>query len=260
MVDRITPATTEADRLAIADEFGPGDAWPVVAEPFFQWVLEDTFPTGRPPLERAGVQLVDDVLPYELMKLRLLNAGHQGLCYFGRLLGYHYVHDAAQDPLIAALLRRYWDEEAIPTLLPLPGTDLDLYTSTLLERFGNPYVQDTIARLCTDGSDRIPQWLVPVIQARQASAPMAAAIVASWARYCEGTDEAGDPIEIVDRRRDQLLSFGAPVDGDPLAFLRQSDLFGDLASQPSFTHPYEQALTLLRNQGARATLEFLLAS
>ena len=257
MVDRITPATTDEDRRAVEATFGVADEWPVVAEPFFQWVVEDRFPAGRPPLERAGVQLVDDVLPYELMKLRLLNASHQGLCYFARLLGYHFVHDAASDPLIARFLRRYMDEEATPTLLEVAGVDLDAYKASLLERFANPQVRDTVDRLCTDGSDRIPQWLVPVIRARLdagAATPLAAAIVASWARFAEGTDERGEPIDIVDRRREQLLAHGAPVDGDPLAFLRQPDLFGDLVDRTLFTRDYERALTRLRREGARATL------
>jgi mannitol 2-dehydrogenase len=101
MVDRITPVTTDADRSAISEEFGVEDAWQVVCEPFEQWVLEDHFGIGRPPFENAGVQLVDDVEPYELMKLRLLNASHQGMCYFGYLAGYRYAHEAAQDPLFA---------------------------------------------------------------------------------------------------------------------------------------------------------------
>src|SRR5713226_3695538 len=125
MVDRITPATTDQDRASVAQQFGIVDAWPVVCEPFTQWVLEDSFASERPPLETAGVQVVDDVAPYELMKLRLLNASHQGLCYFGRLCDYIYVHETAQDPLFQRFLRGYMDDEATPTLAPVPGVDLD---------------------------------------------------------------------------------------------------------------------------------------
>lgn len=120
MVDRITPVTTDADREAIAEELGIEDAWPVVCEPFEQWVLEDNFGLGRPPFEDAGVQLVEDVEPYELMKLRLLNASHQGLCYFG----YRYAHEVCQDPLFTQFLLDYMDKEATPTLRPVPGIDL----------------------------------------------------------------------------------------------------------------------------------------
>lgn len=120
MVDRITPVTTDAGREAIAEELGIEDAWPVVCEPFEQWVLEDNFGLGRPPFEDAGVQLVEDVEPYELMKLRLLNASHQGLCYFG----YRYAHEVCQDPLFTQFLLDYMDKEATPTLQPVPGIDL----------------------------------------------------------------------------------------------------------------------------------------
>ena len=125
MVDRITPVTTDEDRKAIAEEFGVEDGWPVVCEPFEQWVLEDRFSLGRPPFEKAGVQLVGEVEPYELMKLRLLNASHQGMCYFGYLAGYSYAHEVAQDPLFAQFLLDYMDKEATPTLQPVPGIDLD---------------------------------------------------------------------------------------------------------------------------------------
>ena len=125
MVDRITPATTDDDRNAeVRERFGIEDAWPVVCEPFTQWVLEDAFTAGRPPYEDAGVQVVDDVEPYELMKLRLLNASHQALAYFGYLCGYRLVHEAAQDPLFQRFLLGYMDDEATPTLPPVPGVDL----------------------------------------------------------------------------------------------------------------------------------------
>ncbi|RDB46842.1 mannitol dehydrogenase family protein, partial [Tsukamurella tyrosinosolvens] len=131
MVDRITPATPSGLRAEVSARTGIDDRWPVVAEPYTQWVLEDAFGAGRPRFEDAGVQVVDDVAPYELMKLRLLNAGHQALGHFARLLGYEYVHDAAADPDVRELLRRYMQEEARPTLRPVPGIDLDDYIDTL---------------------------------------------------------------------------------------------------------------------------------
>ena len=189
MVDRITPGTTDEDRAQISERFGVEDAWPVVCEPFTQWVLEDKFSLGRPPLEDVGVQVVDDVEPYELMKLRLLNASHQALCYFGYLAGYRLVHEVAQDPLFAGFLRSYMDAEATPTLSPVPGIDLDAYKGQLIERFSNSAVRDTVARLCAESSDRIPKWLLPVIRENLAAGravPLSAAVVASWARYAEG--------------------------------------------------------------------------
>jgi mannitol 2-dehydrogenase len=255
MVDRITPATTDQDRASVARQFGIVDAWPVVCEPFTQWVLEDSFVSGRPPLEKAGVQVVDDVTPYELMKLRLLNASHQGLCYFGRLCDYTYVHEAAQDPLFQRFLRGYMDREATPTLPPIPGVDLEVYKETLLERFANPEIRDTIARLCAESSDRIPKWLLPVIReqvAHDGAIARSAAIVSSWARYAEGVDEHGAPIEIVDRRREELMALAAAA--DPLAFIESRDLFGDLAESERFKDAYLGALRSLHEHGARATL------
>ena len=157
-----SPPTTTAPQ--IAERFGVEDKWPVVCEPFTQWVLEDNFGLGRPPLEDAGAQVVDDVEPYELMKLRLLNASHQALCYFGYLAGYRLVHDVCQDPLFAEFLLAYMDREATPTLPPVPGIDLHAYKRQLIERFSNPQVRDTVARLCAESSDRIPKWLLPVIR------------------------------------------------------------------------------------------------
>src|ERR1700691_5230245 len=125
MVDRITPATTDADRAEVRERFGIDDRWPVVCEPFTQWVLQDDFTAGRPPYQDAGVQLVHQVEPYELMKLRLLNGSHQAMCYFAYLSGYRLVHEAAQDPPDQALLLGYIDQEATPTLTPVPGVDLD---------------------------------------------------------------------------------------------------------------------------------------
>ena len=174
-------------------------------------MLEDRFCAGRPPYEDVGVQVVDDVEPYELMKLRLLNASHQAIAYLGHLAGFELVHDAAQDPDLRRFVRAYMDREATPTLPQVPGIDLDDYKSTLIERFSNPGVRDTIPRLCAESSDRIPKWLVPVIRRQLESGgevERSALVVASWARYAEGTDERGDEIEIVDRRRDEVMELG----------------------------------------------------
>jgi mannitol 2-dehydrogenase len=262
MVDRITPVTTDADRVEIAERFGLQDGWPVVCEPFTQWVLEDSFSLGRPPLERVGVQVVDDVEPYELMKLRLLNASHQALCYFGYLAGYRLVHEVAQDPLFATFLLDYMDREATPTLPPVPGIDLDAYKRQLIERFSNDAVRDTVARLCAESSDRIPKWLLPVVRANlQAGGEirLSAAIVASWARYAEGVDEQGDPITVVDRLADQLTTTAHRQREDPLAFIADRTLFGDLVNEPRFTEAYTQVLSSLHERGSRATLEGLVS-
>ena len=260
MVDRITPVTTDADRAEVREVFGIDDQWPVVCEPYTQWVLEDTFTAGRPPYERAGVQLVEQVEPYELMKLRLLNGSHQAMCYFAYLQGYRLVHEAAQDPLYQAFLLGYMDKEAAPTLPPVPGVDLDGYKHTLIERFCNPHIRDTIARLCAQSSDRIPKWVLPVVRhqlANDGEIRRSAAVVASWARYAEGVDEQGDPIEVADRLADSLTRIARCQREDPGAFIANRDLFGDLADDKRFAAAYRSALALLHQRGARATLESL---
>jgi mannitol 2-dehydrogenase len=261
MVDRITPATTLEMAAAVRRDFGVDDRWPVLAEPFAAWVLEDDFSNGRPPLEKAGVLLVDDVVPYELMKLRMLNAGHQSLCYFAHLCGFTYVHEAASDPLFAEFLLAYFDSEAIPTLSAVPGIDLHDYSRTLVERFANPGVRDTVARLCAYSSDRIPKWLLPVIHdnlAGDGSVRLAAATVASWARYSEGADEWGEPIEVVDQLAESLVPIARSHHENPTAFIEINALFADLAQQPRFVQAYRWALDSLHHKGARATLEVLL--
>jgi mannitol 2-dehydrogenase len=260
MVDRITPVTTDEDRAQVGERFDIEDAWPVVCEPFTQWALEDNFSAGRPPLEDVGVQLVADVVPYELMKLRLLNASHQALCYFGYLAGYRLVHEVAQDPLFANFLLDYMNTEATPTLAPVPGIDLDAYKQQLIERFSNAGVRDTVARLCARSSERIPGWLVPVIRENVAAGrdvTLSAAVVASWARYAEGVDEQGEPIEIVDQLADTVRGLAAQQQEDPLAFVKNRELFGDLANESAFTEPYLKVLDSLHTSGARATLQAL---
>ena len=265
MVDRITPVTTDEDRAEIERRFGIRDAWPVVCEPFTQWVLENAFtPQGdaaaRPPYEDAGVQVVQDVEPYELMKLRNLNASHQGLCYFGHLAGYRLVHEVCQDPLFADFLLTYMRREAAPTLAPVPGVDMDEYQRKAVERFSNAQVRDTVARLCAESSDRIPKWLLPVIVENLRDGgeiTRSAAIVASWARYAEAVDEQGEPIVVVDRLRDSLIAVARQQGDDPLIFLRNRELFGDLAENERFVEAYLWALDSLHTQGSRATLQAL---
>jgi mannitol 2-dehydrogenase len=266
MVDRITPATTPEDIAAIETDHGVKDGWPVVCEDFDQWVLEDHFPLGRPPYEEVGVQVVGDVVPYELMKLRLLNAGHQALGYFGYLSGYRLVHEAAQDQDLARYVRAYMDLEGTPTLRPVPGVDLEEYKDTLIERFANPYVRDQVQRLCLEASDRIPKFVLPVVRDQLASGRevrLAAAIIASLARYCEAIDEDGRPIEINDRIADVLKRYAAKQlgpDADELGFLTNTELFGDLIEDPRFTDPYVETLRSLHTVGARATVARLVNS
>jgi mannitol 2-dehydrogenase len=260
MVDRITPATTDEDRAEIARRFGIEDRWPVVSEPFTQWVLQDRFRLGRPALEDVGVQVVDDVEPYEQMKLRMLNAGHQALAYLGHLAGYRLVHDCAQDPLFRRLLLDYMDQEAVPTLRPVPGIDLDDYRDELIARLSNPATRDTLARLAFDGSERLPKWLLPVVRANLADGGhirRSATVVAGWARYAEGVDEEGRSIDVVDRRSERLTANARRQRQDPTAFIADRELFGDLVDDQRFTAEYLAAVSSLHERGARATVAAL---
>ncbi|RZU32146.1 mannitol dehydrogenase family protein [Blastococcus saxobsidens] len=254
MVDRITPATSDADRRRLTDETGVADRWPVVAEPYLQWVLEDRFSDARPPLDEVGVQLVEDVRPYELMKLRLLNASHQVMSYLGYLTGYRRVDEVMADPLFHQLVERYMRLEATPTLPPVPGTDLAEYRRTLLERFANPAVSDTLARNCAEGSERLATFVLPVIREQLASGgpiDLAVLAVAAWARYAGGTDEDGAPIPVVDARLARLAPLLRQPDGDRLAVLAVGEIFGDLGADERFRRSYARAAELLDRFGAR---------
>ncbi len=260
MVDRVTPVTTEADREEVAARFGIADRWPVVAEPFFQWVIEDDFPAGRPPFDVAGAELVADVAPYEAMKLRCANCTHQTICYFGTLLGYRFGHEALADPRILGLVRRYLREEALPTLSPIEGVDFAAYAAQVVDRFSNPEIADTLARIRAFGSDRIPKWLLPVVRDNLAagrSVRVGAAICASWARYHEGVDERGEPIEIVDRLADELARAARSQRERPTAFIENRELFGDLVDDPRFRDPYLETLEALRTGGVDGALRSL---
>jgi mannitol 2-dehydrogenase len=261
MVDRITPRTTDEDRAELSRRFGIDDLWPVLCEPFTQWVLEDDFTAGRPPLENVGVQIVPDVEPYELMKLRLLNASHQALAHPGRTVGYRFVHEVTTDPLFARFLLDYMTTEAIPTLRPVPGVDLPGYANELIERFSNPEVRDTVARLCANASDCIPKFLLPVIrQQLAAGGPItrSTAVVASWARDAEGIDENGTPHDLDDDLAPQLQAAARRQRRDLTAFLDDNRaVFGELADDPRFTAVYRSILRSLLDRGVRRTFTHL---
>ncbi|MGG5259227.1 mannitol dehydrogenase family protein [Phycicoccus avicenniae] len=262
MVDRITPATTDADRETLAREFGIEDRWPVPAEPFTQWIVEDEFPLGRPRLEEVGVQFVDDVEPYELMKLRLLNASHQALAYLGAPLGYVLVDETMRDGRIRTYLERYMADEAAPTLGELPGIDLPGYMATLLERFANPGIRDTLVRLATDGANRMATFTLPAVRANLAAGrPIAlgALMVAAWAEYWALIARGGLPDSEIppDVHADAMRA--AAADDDPAAFLGLEAVFGDLGADPTFREAFLRARAALSAEGVAATLDEALA-
>ncbi len=262
MVDRITPRTTDANRAEVAAEWGIEDAWPIVSERFVQWVVEDRFPTGRPAWEKVGVQMVDDVFPYELLKLRILNATHQLLAYLGFLAGYTYVDEAASDPLFVELQRRYMHREGFPTLRPVPGTDVPAYGEEIIQRFSNTEIKDTLARLCTESSTYVSTFVLPVLRDNLASGGdigVQTLLVAAWARYLEGTDEQGQPIEVVERRWEDLHARALAHRADPRAFLAGNAVLGDLADDERFAAAFAAASSAIHAKGARGAITALLA-
>jgi mannitol 2-dehydrogenase len=257
MVDRITPATEDRDREMVASRFGIRDAWPVMAEPFRQWVIEDQFCNGRPPLEEVGVQFVDNVLPYELMKMRLLNASHQAMAYMGYLCDYRYVDDLMSDPQFRTFIARMMDKEITQHLAPVPGIDLVAYKRSLIERFSNPKVRDQVLRLCFDASARMPKFLLPTLAEGLASGQptqLLTLAVAGWLRFLSGTDEHAQPIPIEDQLRTELNRRALQGKADPRPLLEMRSLFGGLSENERFVAALEDALGMLYRSGARATL------
>ncbi len=263
MVDRITPAATDAHRQQLRDRFGIEDEAPVVCEPFRQWVLEDNFPLGRPAFEEVGVTFTDAIEAFELMKLRVLNGGHALIAYAAALLDIEYAHDAMDDPLVAGFMDKVERDEILPVVPRVPGTSLELYLDTIKERFANPDVGDTIARLCLDGSNRQPKFILPSTRDRLAqglSATGLALASALWCRYLHGETETGAPIKIDDVNGASLRAAAKRARTEPQAFLDAlPGIFGDLTDAAPFQTAFAQALGRLWRDGTARTLERYLA-
>jgi mannitol 2-dehydrogenase len=259
MVDRITPRTAPSNTADLANNFGIADAWPVVCEPFIQWVIEDAFSAGRPSWEKVGVQRVDVVEPYELTKQRLLNASHSAMGYLGHLAGYTYIHEVITDPQFLRYIRALMQEEVRPLLPQIAGIDLDAYCATLIERFANPTIQDQVLRICLDGSGKIPKFILGSVRDQVARpAPSLRRLtlcVASWFRFLTGVDETGGTFVFEDALAAQLQAAAKKGGKDPQALLAIQQVFGDdLPRAEAFVAEVRRALTSLYDEGARATL------
>jgi len=261
MVDRIVPATTDADREAVRAAAGYDDAWPIMTEPFTQWVIEDSFASGRPAFELAGAQMVDDVEPFELMKLRMLNGSHSPMAYLGYLSGYQYVNEAIADPAIHRLIHGLMTEEAMPTL-PMDKAVLAAYRDQLLSRFANPALRHRTWQIAMDGSQKLPQRLLGTISDRLTAGqpiPRLALGVAAWMRYVTGIDEQGNAIEVKDplAARCRAIADAAGRDAEKLAdgLLAVSEIFGTaLPANATFRSTVTSHLASLFRHGARATV------
>lgn len=257
MVDRITPVTSQREISMVEEQFGILDSAPTVCEPFRQWVMEDKFPTGRPALEHAGVEFVEDVTPYEIMKLRILNGGHAAIAYAGALLGYTYVHEAMADPVIARWLDALMRREVIPLVPPIAGISFESYLATCAERFANPMIGDTIARLCLDGSNRQPKFILPTVREavdKKADLEGLGLEVALWCSYCAASADGFITDVLEDERSIQLKHAALKARTDPAKFLQLQDIFGDLGESKAFCEAFARQLMSVEEHGARSTI------
>jgi fructuronate reductase len=260
MVDRIVPATTDADRASAATALGMVDRWPVMTEPFAQWVLEDRFPTGRPAWERGGAEFVADVAPHETMKLRMLNGAHSSMAYLGLLDGLRHVADAASDPLYAGFVERFWDE-VIPTLPSGAGLDPRAYGLRLMARFRNPALQHKLAQIGMDGSQKLPQRHVATLRARlEAGQPFGhvALALAAFLRFMTGRDLVGQPTPVNDPLGGLFAQRAADAGDDPVrladALLAIEPVFGALGKEPIVRAAVAGHLAALSAKGVRGAI------
>ncbi|KAL7555803.1 hypothetical protein ACA910_002268 [Epithemia clementina (nom. ined.)] len=259
MVDRITPGTTDATRAFVKDNYGYEDKAPIFCEPFRQWVLEDSFPHGRPAWENLeNVMVVEDVEPFENMKIRILNGGHASLCYPAALLGVKYVHEAMEHETIGPFLDTLERKEIIPTIPPVPETDLNEYWELISHRFSNPVIEDTIGRICFDGASRQPKFIVPTIcdgLNAGSSVEGFALVSALWCRYCQGTTESGEKISPNDPQWDRLQEKAQEAKTNPSVWLGMKDVYGEVGSNPTFKDAFENALKKVQDNGVDAALK-----
>lgn len=262
MVDRIVPAATPETLDEIAAALGGvPDACAIACEPFIQWVVEDNFVAGRPQWEAAGVQLVDDVLPFEQMKLRMLNGSHSFLAYLGYLGGYQYINECMTDEYYRRAAYHLMLNEQAPTL-QMEGIDLAAYAGQLIERYSNPALQHRTWQIAMDGTQKLPQRMLNSIRwhRQQGSSFAGLALgVAGWMRYVSGVDDTGHPIDI----RDPMLATLQQVvhdsqDGEQrvTALLALKSVFGEqLPADGEFVAEVTRAYLSLRDHGARQTVK-----
>jgi len=262
MVDRITPAPSEQTTKFVSETFNIDDPGALVSEDFLQWIIEDDFINGRPALEEVGVQFVKDVEPYEKLKVRMLNGSHSALSYLSYLMGYREVDVAMNDPLVNDFVRMYMNEDITPCIPEVPGVDVEEYKNILIERFSNPAISDQIQRLAMDGSEKIPNALVPPIEyhlEHGTSSRYLAFAVAAWYRYLRGTDEDGAKIEITDPMSAELVARASAHPMDPAQLIGIKEIFGVNVSQSAaFIEEVSKSLESIETMGTKDALTKLL--
>ncbi len=266
MVDRITPATQDSDREKVAESLGLIDAWPVVSEPFRQWVVEDHFPLGRPDWETAGAIMTENVLPYELMKLRCLNGSHSTLAYLSVIAGIETIADAMMDEHLPRVIRHLWDEDLIRTLPPVPGTDVAAYTHDLETRFRNTGVRHLALQISWDGSQKLPPRVLEAAAELYSTGRNPKVIpltVAAWMRFLSGRNELGQDYIVTDPHAERLTAIarGAGNDAARLAdaLFGIREIFGDvLPANAHFRAEVIKHVSSLMSHGVRKTLKAFL--
>ena len=276
MVDRITPVTQPQDVELVAKMYGVRDRWPIMTEEWTQWVIEEKdsapFTYGKPPFhmlggDRYNVLVVDDVTPYEAMKLRILNATHSAVCYLGHLCGYAYIHEIMADPDLVDHARGFMEDEVTPTLPPVPNIDLGHYKAKIIERFSNPNIRDTTLRVCMDGSSKYPKFLLPTLRYHlqgKAGAPStrevhhSAMIIAAWFRFLSGENDEGQAIPISDpwALQSGLTELARTTRGDARAlFNATKPVFEELCENELLVEHVQKALSLLYEKRTKEALK-----
>lgn len=256
MVDRIVPAATEVSLAEITQELGVEDPCAISCEPFIQWVIEDNFVAGRPEWEIAGVQMVQDVLPWEQMKLRMLNGSHSFLAYLGYLAGFAHVSDCMQDDAFREAARRLMLDEQAPTLR-ITDVDLTAYADSLIDRFANPALQHRTWQIAMDGSQKLPQRMLEGVRVhlqRESAWPLLALGIAGWMRYVSGVDDTGNAIDVRDPLSEKIRAIvETSSEKDRVkALLALSEIFGsDLPQHAQFVDAITDAYQRIVERGAR---------
>lgn len=258
MVDRITPSTTQADIETLLEETGVKDLCPVVCEPFEQWVIEDGYVNSRPQWEKVGVQFVEDVLPYERMKLNLLNAGHSVLGIIGSLIGYQTIDEVVENNTVRAFVERFMVVEVFPVLGDIKGVNLEEYKNSLIKRFGNAYIKDTVERICSESSVKIPVFILSAVKQRLlkgGSVDYSSFVIAAWAKYCLLRNQNGGLISYKDKMKNELFVKAEQAKKKPEDFLKIDSIFGEIQKSESFVEAYRRSYGNIKMYGVEESIK-----
>ena len=251
MVDRINPITSSIDRNALKQDFAIDDQWPVIVEPYSQWVIENKFVHETPAWEQVGVQYTDAIGPFENLKLQLLNASHTILGILGSLHGYKTVYEAASDVDFLTFLQSFLDEEVSPTLVDSSAAAIDAYKKSILTRFQNSHINDQLFRICQESSAKVPLFILSTVKAQLLSnkkIKKAAFIIAAWSKYNDGIDDHGNSYEIIDTMSGTLIRTAALSIQNPMKFIEIKAIFDDLAQHTEFSNAYLAAVEKIRSR------------